>query len=43
MSKALGYNVVDLKRIRICSINIEGIEEGMWRYLTEEEVIDLMK
>jgi len=43
MSKALGYNVVDLKKIRICSINIEGIEEGMWRYLTEEEVIDLMK
>ncbi len=42
MSKALGYNVVDLKRIRICSINIEGIEEGMWRYLTEDEVMGLM-
>jgi len=34
--------MLDLKRIRICSINIEGIEEGMWRYLTEDEVMGLM-
>jgi len=38
----LGYNVIDLKRIRICSINVKGIEQGMWRYLTEDEVRDLM-
>jgi len=42
MSKVLGYNVIDLKRIRICSINVEGIEQGMWRYLTEDEVRALM-
>ncbi|MEW8993356.1 pseudouridine synthase [Clostridium sp.] len=42
MSKVLGYNVIDLKRIRICSINVKGIEQGMWRYLTEDEVRDLM-
>ncbi|GAA0769203.1 hypothetical protein GCM10008908_10510 [Clostridium subterminale] len=42
MSKVLGYNVIDLKRIRICSINVEGIEKGMWRYLTEDEVRVLM-
>jgi len=42
MSKVLGYNVIDLKRIRICSINVKGIEQGMWRYLTEDEVTDLM-
>ncbi len=38
MCKAFGYNVVFLQRIRILNINLEGIEEGSWRYLTEEEV-----
>jgi 23S rRNA pseudouridine2604 synthase len=42
MSKALGYNVINLERIRICSINVEGIEVGKWRYLRAEEVRDLM-
>ena len=42
MSKALGYNVIELERIRICSINIEGIDLGKWRHLNEEEVRQLI-
>ena len=42
MSKALGYNVIDLERIRICSINIEGIDLGKWRHLSDEEVKQLI-
>jgi 23S rRNA pseudouridine2604 synthase len=41
MSKAFGYTVVRLERIRIINIKIHGIEDGEWRYLTEEEVIEL--
>ncbi|WP_346887310.1 pseudouridine synthase [Clostridium sp. UBA1056] len=42
MSKALGYNVIELERIRICSINVEGIYLGKWRHLSEEEVRQLI-
>ena len=42
MSKSFGYTVVILKRIRIINIKIEGIDVGMWRYLTEEEVMELI-
>jgi 23S rRNA pseudouridine2604 synthase len=42
MSKALGYNVIELERIRICSINLEGIDIGKWRHLSEEEVRQLI-
>ena len=42
MSKAFGYNVVKLDRIRIMNIKIDGIEYGKWRNLTDEEVIELM-
>ncbi|MEG1255313.1 pseudouridine synthase [Clostridium sp.] len=38
MSKVFGYNVVKLERIRILNVEIHGIELGMWRYLTPEEV-----
>jgi 23S rRNA pseudouridine2604 synthase len=41
MSKAFGYTVVRLERIRIINIKIEGIKLGTWRYLTEKEVVDL--
>ena len=41
MSKVFGYTVVRLERIRIMNIKIEGIDVGMWRYLTEKEVIEL--
>ena len=38
MSKVLGYNVIKLKRTRIMNIELRGIEEGQWRYLTESEI-----
>jgi len=41
MSKTFGYTVVRLERIRIVDIKVDGIESGMWRYLTEKEVIEL--
>ncbi|MCY6369358.1 pseudouridine synthase [Clostridium ganghwense] len=41
MSKAFGYTVVRLERIRILNIKIDGIDIGKWRNLTEKEVIEL--
>ncbi|MDQ0150374.1 pseudouridine synthase [Eubacterium multiforme] len=41
MSKALGYEVKYLKRIRIMNINIDGILKGEFRNLTEDEVNEL--
>jgi 23S rRNA pseudouridine2604 synthase len=38
MSKAFGYEVVRLERVRIVNIEIEGIEVGKWRKLSFEEV-----
>lgn len=43
MSKAFGYTVIRLERIRIINIKIDGIDIGKWRNLTEKEVIELMK
>lgn len=37
MSKAFGFNVIKLKRIRIMNINLD-VDNGKWRYITEEEV-----
>lgn len=41
MSKAFGYTVVRLERIRIMNIKIDSIDIGMWRNLTEKEVMEL--
>ena len=41
MSKTFGYTVVRLERIRIINIKIDDIDIGMWRDLTEKEVIGL--
>ena len=38
MSKAFGYNVIKLERIRIMNIKIDDIEYGKWRELTTEEL-----
>ena len=38
MSKALGYNVIKLNRIRIMNLKIDELEVGKWRFLTEEEI-----
>ena len=43
MTKTFGYTVVQLERIRIINIKIDGIDTGKWRNLTEEEVMELKK
>lgn len=43
MSKALGYKVTRLERIRIVNIKIDGIEVGKWRNLTKKEVEEIIK
>lgn len=42
MSKAFGYTVIHLERIRIINLKIDGIDVGNWRNLTEEEVSELI-
>lgn len=41
MTRAFGYTVVKLKRVRIINIGIDGIETGRWRKLTEDEAAEL--
>lgn len=43
MCEYLGYSVVKLQRIRIMNINLDGIAEGKWRYLTNNEMDELNK
>ena len=38
MCETLGYEVQKLKRIRIMNIDLKDIEEGKWRYLTDNEI-----
>lgn len=38
MCEYLGYNVLTLKRVRIMNIKLDGIQEGEWRDLTENEL-----
>ncbi len=41
MCEYFGYRVRCLKRIRIMNIELGDLEEGRWRYLTEEELFIL--
>lgn len=41
MTRAFGYTVTKLERIRILSICLNDMKEGQWRFLSEEEVINL--
>lgn len=41
MCSALSYKVLDLCRIRIMHLSIEGLSEGAWRELTDEEITEL--
>ncbi len=41
MCEALGYDVFKLRRVRIMNISLDGIPNGKWRYLTDEEVNDI--
>lgn len=43
MSKACGYTVITLERIRIVNIKIDGINDGEWRRLKEEEIFELLE
>lgn len=38
MCSSFGYNVVNLKRIKIMDLRIEGLKLGAWRNLTSEEL-----
>ena len=38
MTKAFGYTVTKLERVRIMNIKVDNIEYGKWRNLTDEEL-----
>ncbi|WP_070962606.1 23S rRNA pseudouridine(2604) synthase RluF [Vibrio sonorensis] len=42
MCEALGYEVFKLRRVRIMNISLDGIPNGQWRYMTEQEVQDIL-
>lgn len=42
MSKALGYNVIKLERIRIINIGIQGLALGEWRIINKEKINELI-
>lgn len=41
MCSALGYQVLKLERIRILSITLDGLPQGAWRHLHEDELMNL--
>lgn len=43
MTKAFGYEVTRLERVRIMNVELKDLEIGKWRNLTEEEVGELRK
>ena len=43
MCEAIGLSVIALKREGVGKLNCEGVERGKWRYLTEQEVKDIME
>ncbi|CAM4035667.1 23S rRNA pseudouridine(2604) synthase RluF [Vibrio neonatus] len=43
MCEALDYRVFKLRRVRIMNITIDGIPNGKWRYLTDDEVKVLLE
>lgn len=43
MCEYFGYKVVRLKRVRIMNIRLDGLQEGKWRYLSDEELQVLEK
>ncbi len=42
MCEALGYEVYKLRRVRIMNISLDGIPNGKWRYLSDEEVAQML-
>lgn len=43
MAEAVGHQVVSLKRVRISHIRLGNLKPGKWRYLSADEVDQLMK
>ncbi|SHE54480.1 ribosomal large subunit pseudouridine synthase B [Caldanaerobius fijiensis DSM 17918] len=43
MCEKIGHPVISLKRIAIGDITLEGLKEGQWRYLSDEEIEYLRK
>lgn len=43
MCEYFGYRVIRLKRIRIMNVLLDGLPEGKWRYLSEEEIAQMEK
>ena len=43
MSKALGYNVITLKRIRIMNICLEDLESGKYKILSKKQIEEIIK
>lgn len=41
MCKALGYNVLDLVRVRVENIKLGELKAGKWRHLTEGEIAQI--
>ncbi len=42
MCNSLGYNVVNLKRIRIMNIELKNLPIGSWRHINKTELKDMM-
>lgn len=42
MCETLGYDVFKLRRVRIMNITLDGIPNGQWRYLTDDEVQNIL-
>ena len=43
MCEALGAKVKKLKRVRIMNVTLDGIKCGEWRYLSKDEIEEIMK
>jgi 23S rRNA pseudouridine2604 synthase len=43
MCGALGFSVLELKRIRLMNLKLGTLREGMKRFLTREEIAELKK
>jgi len=42
MCEAVGLSVISLKREKIGNLTCDGVEKGSWRYLTQNEVNDIL-
>ena len=43
MTKALGYEVIFLKRLRILNLTVHDLKPGEWRHLTEDDLKTLQR